>query len=198
LPVDKENRIEEVCEIMTSESVLNLLKNESGKNISIDLENNHHMSFFGNLKNCSELLDRIHDRLTEIGRKEMYKNINFCFDSGHYFIDSDKMGYPKQKMLSEFFESKRDKIKTLHLHSNDGTKDHHLLLGQIPGENSPYEVKGIKLDILKQNTNLLLDLLPILKFNKQDNWNIVSEMGLPYTYDHLLKNFELIYNAINQ
>ncbi len=198
LPVDKENRIAEITDILTSEPTLKILSEgiSTMPMISIDFENNHHGSFFGNLDNCITLFETLKDKYIEIGEKEIYSIINICFDSGHYFIDPEKMGYNKRGMLENFFENMKTKINTLHLHTNDAINDRHLLLGcQI--ENLSINPPLIKHKV-HEHTELILESLPILKLKEKKNWNIVTETDIPYTYDDLYNNYCLIFEHLKK
>ncbi len=198
LPVDKKNRIMEIREILSSNSFLEILSDAIRRNphISIDFENNHHGSFFGNLDNCITLFETLKDRYNEIGEKEKYNHINICFDSGHFFIDSEKMGYNKRRMLESFFEKMRDKIQTLHLHTNDSKSDRHLLFG-FPIESLSIN-PPLNHEKVHENTSLILDLLPLLNLKEENNWNLVTETDTPYRYEDLYNNYFLIFDKIKQ
>ena len=64
LPVRKQDDTENVISCLSNISFLETLKSY---NISLDFENNHHNSFFGNLDNCSNLLNLLDDRIRFFG-----------------------------------------------------------------------------------------------------------------------------------
>ena len=196
LPVDKENRIAEICEILTSDAIINQLEiiRNKNPNISIDFENNHHGSFFGNLDHCIALFQSLKDKLYEIGKKDIYPILNICFDSGHFFIDADKMNYNKTAMLENFFETMKAKINTLHIHTNDGITDRHFLLGRSYDN---FLIKpAINKEKIQENTTLILETLPMLNLKQKNNWNIVSETDSPYKIEDLIENFKLIFEHL--
>jgi sugar phosphate isomerase/epimerase len=198
LPVRTNNDIDEVIELLTSKNCIEIIKGTPGiYQPSIDLENNHHNTFFGDLDNCSAFLAKLDDKLDEIGASFLKQNINFCFDSGHYLTQAHLMGYNNRDMLARFFKTQANRIKTLHLHKNDGIgKDQHILLGIEPDANNSIGFTKVEPALLAEHEAILLECLPLLRFLEKDNWNIVLETDKWYTPDLLAHSLKLIYNHL--
>ncbi len=191
LPISAENQMEEVINILTSNKMLNLLEKFKHLDpLSIDLENNHHSSFFGNLNNCSFFLGKLRERLAQREKEEYYRFFNICLDTGHYLIDAHHENYPKQEMLDRFLEKHREKIKTIHLHANDGSRDQHLLLGQYPGENSAISLSNLNLPRLKEHNAIIQNSLAKSQLWDLQDWIVVCELANPYTIEELTRAFE--------
>jgi sugar phosphate isomerase/epimerase len=202
LPVREENDMVDVINTLTDPRSIKAIRGPKDSfKISIDLENNHHNTYFGNLYNCIEFIENLDDKMDEIGKSSLKSQLNFCFDYGHYITQAHLMGYNKQKMLSEFFESKKDRIKTLHLHNNDGIgKDQHILIGLHPEntENGIGHIGNVKVNakLLKEHEEILLEALPILKLKERDDWNLVTETDKFYNIDILADSIYLLYKSM--
>ncbi len=199
LPVNDRNDIKEVIENLTKRDLVELL--EENRHVSIDLENNHHNSFFGNLYNCSVFIEQLDKELQEKGLEELKSQFNFTFDYGHFFTQSHFMNYDKRKMLADFFRSNGNRIKTLHLHVNDGIhKDQHIMprLCAKKRENGKFYVGGKEVDLLllQEHEKILLESLPILDWKNKKNSNLVIEIDSIYTDQDLVNCVNLLYTNL--
>ncbi len=196
LPIRQSNDIDEVVNNCCRQEILESLKNNP--QVSLDLENNHHNSFFGDLYNCMELIDGLDDNLQEMGLAQYQGNFNFTFDYGHFVTQAYFCRYDKRKMLTDFFEQKGKRIKTLHIHNNDGIhKDQHIMMGILPQkilENvGKIGSKEVQLDTFKENQELFFDTFPILNWKNNQNTNLVIEIDAPYTEEDLIKCVNNLY-----
>jgi sugar phosphate isomerase/epimerase len=197
LPVRAQDDTEEVINILTKPEVLRLVQGQSGEiPLLIELENNHHNCFFGNLDHVDNLLTRLDHHLTTIGKAELSQYYNLCFDFGHYISQADKMGYDKPGMLQRFFQNRKNRIKALHLHVNDGRDDQHLLLSWEFYDKENLLNNKFDLAKLKQHTQILLDNLKWLDFPNQENWAIITETDTPFTVEQFTEHLKLIHAAL--
>lgn len=193
LPISPNNDTENVISVLTSTKFIELMSQPKEapnyRYISLDLENNHHNSFFGNLDNVAEFLDTLDQRYKQLGVPHLSEAINLCFDFGHYISQATKLKYEKTEMLRRFFQRMRHRIKTLHLHMNDGSDDQHILVGLMPDNANKIGNMVVNADLLREHTKILLDTLPFLELHKERNWIVVAETDKPYTVETLGKCF---------
>ena len=176
LPVRKQDDTDEVIQNLTKPELLKVMK--AHPSISIDLENNHHNSYFGNLYHCTHLLERLDDKLEDLGKSNLKENFNLTFDYGHFVTQAYYLKYDKREMLFDFYKNSGKRIRTIHAHNNDGIhKDQHLLLGltpQISKEKSNMGFIGnkkVNLSKLKENEKLFFETLPELEWVKRAKKN---------------------------
>lgn len=191
LPVRARDDTDAVVATLTRPDVLAVVKGTPDAfPLSIDLENNHHNTFFGNLDHCRALLDALDARLRDLGEAGAIPRYNICFDYGHYITQAHKMGYDKRAMLTRFFRAAGDRVKTLHLHMNDGSGDQHLLVaGHIPDATGTVQGRAVDPTLLAEHARILLEALPLLHLWDRDDWNIVTETDTPYTAEMLARSF---------
>jgi len=194
LPISPQDDTEDVIATLTSPEVMGAVGGPDAAefNVSIDLENNWHKSFFGDLDHCTDLFRELDEKLVDVGRPDLISQYNFCYDHGHFTVQANQLNYDKESMLPRFFRQMRPRIKTLHLHCNDGSLDQHLPFGTLPTSPGIRRMKNLNYAILQENEQLLLTQLPILQLDMQDDWTIVTELGVPYTFEELVHMGTLI------
>mgnify|MGYP000639840707 CR=1 FL=1 len=89
------------------------------------------LSLFARQRGVEVLLENIPNAYSSAERlssfiQETHLNLNFCFDAGHAHMNE---GVPAA------FEIMKDRIRSTHIHDNDGEKDDHL--PPVPGLGSP-------------------------------------------------------------
>lgn len=197
LPVRPQNEINSLVDTLTHPDVIKAIRGQPDDfKISIDLENNHHNSFFGNLDNLAEFAVLLDEKLDRLGAQDLKTQINFCFDFGHFATQSTKLRYNKRQMLENFFESQRKRIKTLHLHTNDGSNDQHYLPYNTDSQSIHLKHFNGDQRLLKEHSELLFDCLPILKLHDQDNWMIILETDKPFDLKDLQANNQKIVDCL--
>lgn len=80
------------------------------------------LSIFARQRGVEILLENIPNQLSSSERlhlflEQTHLNLNFCFDIGHANIEES---------VESAYNSMRDRIRSTHLHDNDGSKDAHL------------------------------------------------------------------------
>lgn len=160
--------------------------------VSIDLENNHHNSYFGNLEHVDAFLTALDQRLVEIGHADLIPCFNLCFDFGHYLSQSYRMGYDQRGMLHDFFVKRGSRIHTFHIHVNDGSWDDHFLLTHHVDAENKIGGKVIMEEPLHRHRQILLDSLKLLHLKDRDDWILVTETETPFTVEELAGHWQLI------
>jgi sugar phosphate isomerase/epimerase len=69
---------------------------------------------------------RLADRLTEMGLKDLAARQLFCFDTGHLTLSLQRDGAGDEQVSRHLPDFARY-VKVFHIHANDGTKDQHLI-----------------------------------------------------------------------
>ncbi|MHA1794145.1 MAG: hypothetical protein ACTSVI_16000 [Promethearchaeota archaeon] len=192
-PLNKSDTSKELIEELTSEGFLNLLNTNK---VSIDLENNWHGSYFGFVENTIDFFQRLKNKLSDLGRKELFKFFGMTFDTGHFFAQYRIAGRDLEAALTTYFSELKDKIRTLHIHGNDGTDDQHLCFRKWTGKRD-----GVNTDIFKENQEIFLGALKNLDLKRRarnEDWDIVviSEIGRPFTREQFLEHSDLIFDNI--
>ncbi len=194
LPISPDDDTSEVIAALTDPKVIDAAAGTTPDDfkISIDLENNWHKSFFGNLDNCIALFQQLDEKLADIGQPELRSCFNFCYDHGHFVAQAAQLNYEKHTILPRFLRQMGPRIKTLHLHCNDGSNDQHMLLGSSPTSPGVTAKKHFNMALFNENERLLLKNLPLLHLQTQDDWMIVLEVTVAYTFEELVQMATLI------
>jgi len=112
-----------ICEF-TSPEILSVLNHSQ---IAIYIENAQSSgTYFQDLGHLVRLRTQLLSRLEELNEKISPDRIKFCFDTGHYLLFQQRDGNGTldwEKNSSSFLKD----VDVFHIHSNDGTKDQHLL-----------------------------------------------------------------------
>nr|MDO8084025.1 hypothetical protein [Candidatus Sigynarchaeum springense] len=164
--------------------------------VSIDLENNWHASWFGFTDHLIDFYAALDRQLEAIGEGRMKEWFGMTFDCGHFFAQYCIAGRPLRPDLERLFSNLGDRIRTLHLHGNDGTSDQHRVFEAPPSEPAGTSAFG-------KNQQALLDCLPLLglaRWQREDKWDavIVSEIAVPFTMEAYLAHSRLIFDAITK
>lgn len=191
LPLDKADTTPRLLDELCSPAFLDILR---ANPVSIDLENNWHASWFGFTKHFIDFYAALDYRLDAIEEGQMKEWFGMTFDCGHFFAQYAIAGQPIGPDLDLLFQALGNRIRTLHLHGNDGTGDKHknfLPMDEDPRRDSPQVA----------NQRALLSCLPILDITnraRQDKWDIVivSELAEPFTRDSYLAHSRLIFGKI--
>ncbi len=194
LPISPEDDTAEVIAALTDPVVIDAVWGSTAAafKISIDLENNWHESFFGDLDHCIALFQQLDEKLVDIGKPELRACFNLCYDHGHFVAQAAQLNYEKDTILPRFFRQMGPRIKTLHLHCNDGSNDQHLLLGTSPTSLGLKNKKQFNATLIQENEKLLLKNLPLLRLSTRDDWMIVLEVAVAYTFEELVRMATLI------
>ncbi len=193
LPLDTSDTTPELLDELCSPVFISLVR-DSG--VSIDLENNWHASWFGFTDHLIDLYAALDKRLESEGHGDVKKWFGMTFDCGHYFAQYRIAGRPLRPDIDRLFEVLGDRIRTLHLHGNDGTGDQHKCFVPLPGNPS-------RDDAAAANLRVLLSCLPALDLMERargDKWDtvIVSEIAVPFSMDAYLVHSRLIFDAISR
>ena len=189
LPVEKCDNTHELVELLTSYDFLRLLEQYP---ISLDLENNWHDSWFGFSENIKKFFDLLEKKLDEKAKKDLFHYFGITFDSGHFFAQYDSAGRDVSEGLTEFFRVHGSKIRTLHLHGNDGSGDQHLCFTSgIPSRSEKF----------LNYQNILLQKIQDLELFSKSNMDtydivIISEIGSPFTWKEFKEHTRLIFKNI--
>jgi sugar phosphate isomerase/epimerase len=181
LSLDKEDITTQTIESLASDPVVDLITKYK---VSVDLENNWHDCWLGYAENIIRFYDELKDKLSETGHDDACDYMGMCFDSGHLFAQYTIAGMDVREGTVELFEGIGKKIRTLHLHSNDGTGDEHLPFNRKKGK-------------FEEHQEILLDALKILDIPRRgdaDEWNtvIIAELGAPFTWEEFKEHSRLI------
>ncbi|MHA1684556.1 MAG: hypothetical protein ACTSUE_26695 [Promethearchaeota archaeon] len=191
LPLERYDVSGELIEELTGESFLDHL---GQSNISIDLEQNWHESWFGIAENVISFFTMLEDKLQEIGRHQLFDNFGMTFDSGHFFAEYRTMELNMEEGIQKLFTELGTKIRTLHLHGNDGKNDEHVCFRRIHDDTK----SGTR---FRENQELLLNALPILALgvnSRREPWDaiIISEINKPFTKEEFLDHVMLIGESV--
>ncbi len=194
LPISSDDDTSEVIAALTDPMIIGAVAGTTPNEfkISIDLENNWHESFFGDLDHCISLFQQLDEKLVDIGKPELRSCFNFCYDHGHFVAQASQLNYEKDAILPRFFRQMGSRIKTLHLHCNDGSGDQHMLLGSALMSLGLRNKKQFDLTLFQENERLLLKNLPLLNLPAQNDWMIVLEVAVAYTFEELVQMATLI------
>ncbi|MBD3187088.1 hypothetical protein GF325_09690 [Candidatus Bathyarchaeota archaeon] len=190
LPLEPFDTTAELLEVLTQDGLLDAI---ADVNIAIDLEQNWHDSWFGFTEHLLEFFPALDDALERKGHEGLQDKFGMTFDSGHFFAQYHLSGASwrdMEKDMENLFSRLGDRIRTIHLHGNDGTGDHHALFRR----NHPNTLQGRR---FKKNQDILFKHLPMLNLsdrNTRDKWDtvIISEIGNPFNEDAFIEHARLI------
>ncbi|MEX2683286.1 MAG: sugar phosphate isomerase/epimerase family protein [Candidatus Sigynarchaeota archaeon] len=191
LPLDRADTTMALLEELCTPVFLDLVRKSR---VSIDLENNWHASWFGFAENLINFYATLDKRLDAIGEGGMKEWFGMTFDSGHFFAQYRIAGRPLRPDLDRLFSVLGDRIRTVHLHGNDGTSDQHRCFEPPPA--APAQASTFV-----SNQQALLACLPLLDLAgraRAGEWDIVivSEIAVPFTMETYLAHSRLLFDAI--
>ncbi len=162
--------------------------------VSVDLEQNWHGSWFGFSENVIALFHALDDSLDQRGYSPLKRKFGMTFDSGHHFAQYRIAGRDVRQGIEDVFDALGHRIRTLHLHGNDGTGDQHACFKE---RFSPSK-SGVA---FKENQDALLSSLHRLDFPRRvtgEPWNlvIVSEISVPFTTAEFLTHARLVFGHL--
>nr|MDO8111467.1 hypothetical protein [Candidatus Sigynarchaeota archaeon] len=191
LPIDPADKTAELLNEMCSPRFLKLVRDSC---VSIDLENNWHACWFGFADHLVDFYAALDRRLDSEGNGKMKEWFGMTFDSGHFFAQYRIAGRKNRPDLDRLFTALGDRIRTLHLHGNDGTGDQHKCF-------VPLRDDLARDDMFAGNQQDLLACLPALDLAnraRSGKWDIVivSELCEPFTRDVYLDHSRILFDAI--
>ena len=188
LPLDTGDTTQALLDELCADAFLEIL---ASSRVSIDLENNWHGSWFGFPDNLLVFFDALDDRLQSSGRKDLKPRFAMTFDSGHLFAQCQAARLPVARQLEVMFDTLGNRVRTLHLHGNDGSGDQH-----VPFVD-PARMHRSKR--FMENQEALLAALPMLDLpararDRRSPWNLVliSEIAVPFTIAGFLDHVRLV------
>ncbi|MHA1368683.1 MAG: sugar phosphate isomerase/epimerase family protein [Promethearchaeota archaeon] len=198
-PLDTGEVTSSVIQDLCSDDFLKLLQQYR---ISLDLENNWHNSWFGYAENVLNFYKELDDVLEAKGMSGLSDYFGMTFDSGHFIAQYRISGRDPVSGLERFFDdSLIPRIRTLHLHCNDGTNDQHELF-RIPDRSD--RRRDHRWRAFLENQYLILGMLYKLNFidraMHEDRWNLVviSEISKPFTWVELRSHASLIMQSLKK
>ncbi|MBN2151973.1 MAG: TIM barrel protein [Candidatus Lokiarchaeota archaeon] len=191
LPLDRDGTTPALLDELCAPGFLDAVRKSR---VSIDLENNWHASWFGFTDHLIDFYAALDKRLDAIGEGRMKEWFGMTFDCGHFFAQYCIAGRPLRPDLDRLFSALADRIRTLHLHGNDGTSDQHKCF-------EPPPAGSVDTSAFRSNQQALLTCLPALDLAgraREGEWDmvIVSEIAVPFTTDAYLAHSRLIFDAI--
>lgn len=191
LPLDRADTTPALLEDLCEPGFLDLVRKSR---VSIDLENNWHASWFGFADHMIDFFAALDKRLDAIGEGRMKDWFGMTFDSGHFFAQYCIAGRPLRPELDHLFVTLRNRIRTVHLHGNDGTGDQHKCFESPP-------VDPARASAFVSNQQALLACLRLLDLAgraRAGEWDIVivSEIAVPFTMETYLTHSRLIFDAV--
>ncbi len=191
LPLDRTDTTKDLLDELCAPAFLDIVR---GSRVSIDLENNWHASWFGFADHLIDFYAALDRRLDAVGEGGMKEWFGMTFDCGHFFAQYRIAGRLLRPDLDRLFSALGGRIRTLHLHGNDGTGDQHRCFVPLPSDPT-------RDDAAAANQRALLSCLPTLDLMgraRGDKWDavIVSEIAVPFTMDAFLHHSRLIFDAI--
>ncbi len=139
---------------------------------------------FGRIEVLASLVSRIREALEDHGGETASRRIGICLDYGHLLAYEYSAGRGTS-YIGEALEDWGKLVTVAHIHTNDGSSDQHLLLGERP--------KGISEPILLEHERILLDeVIPAL----EECRTYVIERNSPYEMESLLACSRMLSKAI--
>ena len=109
---------------LTSPEILEILQDNK---INLAIENAQDSgTFFQSMEHLLNLRKQLGLRFQELGKPGLINRIQFCFDTGHYLLYQQRDGYDEDEW-NRFGKDFLKHTGVIHIHTNDGTKDQHLL-----------------------------------------------------------------------
>lgn len=189
LPLDKADTTPALLDELCSDAFLDIVA-RSG--MVVDLENNWHASWFGYPGNLVAFFGALDDRLDETGRGDLKQCFGMTFDSGHLLAQCKPARLDAGRQLEILFPALKDRIRTLHLHCNDGSGDQHLLFANPARAGLPAAFRA--------NQEAVLAALPLLDLpgraragGSTRDTIVIAECSVPFTPGDLDAHARLVF-----
>ncbi|KPV62463.1 MAG: Xylose isomerase-like TIM barrel [Candidatus Bathyarchaeota archaeon BA1] len=186
LPPHPMNVLKETAEALTVDQVLDAL---SRNEVSIALENlcyEEPTPFFGQLKNVATLLEKIVSELKKTQHEDLERRFRICFDYGHFTEYAHHCNQDVKEKVGGFLSVMDERIEMLHVHTNDGTADQHLLPGEYP--------RNVNLRMLKKLERICLATLKRLSGK---NRIFIVERNSPFQIQAMIHCFQILDQALS-
>jgi sugar phosphate isomerase/epimerase len=153
-------------------------------------------TYFSSLQHLIELREQLVKNYADLGDQHLSKNIQFCFDTGHYLLYQQRDGHEDDEW-KQYGNTFLQHVGVFHIHSNDGSMDQHLLpytKADLPESKYPFDFK-----YFFENGH------QVLKWIKQshDQWavqkrHMVLEIDPYFTNEELKKFWNMLVEDMNQ
>lgn len=191
-PQGKDDESSIFIELLCNAQILELI---SKQNITICIENaQESLAFFQSMENLIKFRKQLTVRLTELGYSSLSQKFKFCFDTGHYllFQQRDAYGIHDWNQFSQEFLSD---VYAVHIHSNDGSQDQHLLPYTISKPNPdrfPFNYK-----LFFENCHIVLNWIETLvKTQSNTQRYYVLEISPHFTEEELISFWKRVCEKI--
>ncbi|MBD3353242.1 MAG: hypothetical protein GF364_17310 [Candidatus Lokiarchaeota archaeon] len=197
-PRTKENITKPMVELLTSEKVVNLLKNTE---ISLSWENmQNYKSFFGNLQNLVDFRNALGDKLNEIGEPQLIKQHLFCLDTGHLLVWRHKQRKGKRyadRIIEEFLPKFAKYLKVYHIHANDGRNDNHCTPFSLDFFDHPSR-RGIRKKRFTKYSSLVMEWIKICEqYKRLEGRHIhIEALKMPFSLQQFISFGNRIKNLL--
>ncbi len=126
---------------------------------------------------------RLADRLSEIGHRDLAMRQQFCFDTGHLLLSLQRDGAGNEQVSRHLPDFARH-VKVFHIHANDGTSDQHL----VPFlDVKKYRIPEVDENRFEVNSRLVMSWIEICFANgKVDGRHVHLESGPPMPLEEII------------
>ncbi len=126
---------------------------------------------------------RLADRLTEMGLKDLAARQLFCFDTGHLTLSLQRDGAGSEQ-VSRHLPDFAEHVKVFHIHANDGTRDQHLIpLLDV----KKHRIAEVNKKRFEANSKLAMSWVDTcLELGKVDGRHVHLESGPPMPLEEVL------------